>query len=259
MTEATSMKRSLIVLTCTVNPSTDVYQTRRFENDLRLRDYKKSIEFWIRFVRRNKKFDLLILENSSSISKLQDYVGEYKSFTNIKFGECQADEISQRQGISGGELRMLKESNDFFNHKDYGFVWKVTGRSRIANVRQVFYSNNGAEILADRVFVPRHALNSRIFGMSPELWEEFTTRNIIFNEGDIKPGHFESMEHYLTTFALEMEFKGFRQKSFLKTPIFLEFSGSKNKRVDSIKRRFLLVLLNPIRPLLIRLLLGSTP
>lgn len=253
------MKRSLIVLTCTVNPSTDVYKTRRFENDLRLRDYKKSIEFWIRFVQRNKKFDLLILENSSSISKLQEYVGDYKLLTNIKFGECQPDEISQRQGISGGELKMLRESNDFFDHKDYGFVWKVTGRSRIANIRQVLCSNDRAEILADRVFVPRHALNSRIFGMSPELWEEFTTRNIIFDEGDRKPGHFESMEHYLTMFALEMEFLGYRQRSFLKTPIFLELSGSKNKSVDSIKRRLLLVLLNPIRPILIKLLLGSTP
>ena len=253
------MKKNLIILTCTVRPTTNVQKTRRFETKLRLIDYQKSIEFWSKYVCKNQEFDLLILENSSSINMLRKYERKSELFTKIIFRECTQDTLSLKQGISAGELSMLRQSNNFVNHQDYNFIWKVTGRSRIANIRQVLGSIKRADIVADRVFIPRHALNSRFFGMSPECWEEFTTRKVNFNETNRSHDEFESMEHYLTAFALEMEFRGYRQRGFLKTPIFLEHSGSTNKRVDSIQRSFLLAVLNPIRPFLIRLLLGSTP
>ena len=248
--------RELIVLTCTIKP-TSITRTKRLEPELRLADYTNSINSWLKFTSK-RKYDLLIIENSDSV----DLLRKFESNENFSIMPVKKDTRSVNEGISGGEFEMLKLglTDEILNK--YEVIWKVTGRNYVSNAEKVLKFDYESNLMCERNVFPRHSCDSRVFGMKRDTWKEFLGLNPTFRNDkqfNSAPHIFDSMEHLLTIFATNLEFSGGRQTALKNSPIIFGFSGSTNKEIMSRKRRILLRIQTPFRPIINRLLLGISP
>jgi len=251
------MSNELIVLTCTLRPKSLV-DIRRKDHEVRIKDYEIAIKKWIKFSEMGD-FDLLILENSGSAYVLEDLV---LSKTNITLIQSEDDLRSSNEGISGGEFYMLKSCLNQEILDKYAFIWKVSGRNFVRNAHDALKRTGCVDVLCDRTFLVRHACDSRMFGMSSTAWIEFLSLDLRFkkkNGGFASSLTFDSMEHLLTFFVANLEFSGGVQRALAASPIFEGFSGSTNKLIVTRRRRILLRLQKPFRPLIHKLLLGVSP
>jgi len=254
--------KSLIVLTCNVTPNKNA-RIKRVSTEERLQDYCTSIQKWVRFINRSGEFELLVLENSGSIESIKERVN-VRNFTNTYFVAAPEDVTSHTFGISSGEFKMLQWLSLNWDLDSYQFVWKVTGRTYIYNAKKVLKAKNRSiDVRVDRTFVPGHFINSRIFGMRPEVLRKFLQCQPVFtlerSKNEIKNYTFESFEYLLTAFCLESEMNGAHVESFERVPIYSGSSGTLNKKINNLRRIASIVITNPLRRVATKLLVGSSP
>lgn len=249
----------LIFLTATVKvgPGNTRVKLNNFQD--RLESVVSATNLWIKFAEATNR-DLVLIENSGNLNLLKERLMDV-SKPLLSLIEAPLDTVSLHEGISAGEYGMIKHLIENQPIDEYQFIWKISGRNYCPNAGRVLRWDSEADIVASRNSWPAHLVNSRLFGMKPEIWRDFTKGEIIFSteEKFSNPRTFRSMEHYLTQFVLDQEVKGKRQTDFPQIPRFTGHSGSTNKLIDNRKRRLILMLINPLRKIIIKLLMGMTP
>jgi len=246
-------KLDLVVLTCTVVPQL-TNSVKRFDPDKRLSDYLISIERWAELCVKGA-LDVLVVENSDSMSDLQRHLSS-RSRENVQFRTVATPNLSESEGVSKGEFSMLKDS--LIEYLDnYDFIWKCSGRNFPINYNRLLFKAE-ADVVAERFTKPYFSADSRFFGMTSDLWREFTLINPGFSryEEHYSSDKFSSMEHLLTRFVTDLGFRGKVITSFPEIPIFKEKSGSLDKQIMSRKRVISLKALNRIRKILRKMSLG---
>ena len=174
------------------------------------------------------------------------------------------DTKSQFEGNSAGEFQILKELLERgLVSNEIDLIWKVTGRLAVPNFKKICIGEN-SDFIVNRLYTPTHLIDTRIIAFSPSSFREVFSKNPIFTMGiyskkDEGTQIYSSLEHFITLEVLHSEIRGLRVKSMRQVPIFVGYSGTSNKVIDgnlsSLKKK----LANFIRPVVVRLLTGSTP
>jgi len=235
---------------------------KRSDIRVRLDDYSYAIGEWSALSKK-LGFRILVAENSKSIEDLRANLLHLEN-QNLGFVQVKEDMRSHHEGNSAGEYQMLKEILDTgVIPTDIEFIWKVTGRLFIRNFNQLT-PTDCPDLIVNRFYNPIHIVDTRIIGFSQKKFETLFSRNprFIADRNLIPNGEqstYSSLEHFITLEALDSEFQGEIVKSMKKVPIFMGHSGTSNKVIDGSVSRRKKQLANFIRPLIIRLLVGSTP
>jgi hypothetical protein len=234
----------------------------------RIQDYLSALPPLLEVCGR-LSLDTLIIENSGNLNLLKAAIESHLYSTRaltgeIHYLEAPKDYRSAQEGISGGEFSMLLSAKDIICEGSYKYIWKIGGRNFIYNLERILLPKARADIFAERCFVPRHAVSSRIFGMSAEMWSLFLDEKVVFDlfwgsEGKFSQATFQSMEHYLTSFITDQEFSGASQLPLRELPIFAGMSGSGNKPLTSRSGKRNIMLTRPFRRIAEKLLLGVSP
>ncbi len=259
---------SLVVFTCSVVPQVGENAIKRGGAQERIQDYLSALPPLLEVCGR-LSLDTLIIENSGNLNLLKAAIESHLYSTRaltgeIHYLEAPNDYRSAQEGISGGEFSMLLSAKDIICEGSYKYIWKIGGRNFIYNLERILLPKARADIFAERCFVPRHAVSSRIFGMSAEMWSLFLDEKVVFDlfwgsEGKFSQATFQSMEHYLTSFITDQEFSGASQLPLRELPIFAGMSGSGNKPLTSRSGKRNIMLTRPFRRIAEKLLLGVSP
>jgi hypothetical protein len=259
---------SLVVFTCSVVPQVGENAIKRGGAQERIQDYLSALPPLLEVCGR-LGLDTLIIENSGNLDLLKAAIESHLYSTRaltgeIHYLEAPKDYRSAQEGISGGEFSMLLSAKDIICQGSYKYIWKIGGRNFIYNLERILRPRARADIFAERCFVPRHAVSSRIFGMSAEMWSLFLDEKVVFDlfwgsEGKFSQATFQSMEHYLTSFITDQEFSGASQLPLREFPIFAGMSGSGNKPLTSRSGKRNIMLTRPFRRIAEKLLLGVSP
>jgi hypothetical protein len=171
------------------------------------------------------------------------------------------DQKSHLQGNSAGEFRILQElvGLQAIIHP-YDYLWKVTGRLFIPNFHKIANNATG-EVVVNRLYAAKHQIDARIIGFTPKLFTLMFDQNVVFTPVFPKEGasSYQSMEHYLTQKTLDIEISGVAVTTMKQVPIFVGVSGTSNKTIDNFTSRCKKNVSNLLRPVIIKLLAGSSP
>lgn len=249
------MAKNLLILTATIAPQTEK-SIIRLDKNTRLNDYKIALEFYRKNLDSN--FDILFVENSDSIHLIES---DYKSIRKVKFIQAPLDNRSLVSGKSAGEIEMLKFLCLKNYLEKYDYIWKVTGRLVIKNINELVKENT-SDIYVYR-FREAHSCDSRFFGMRYELFCNFASKKISFEENADNMekrllNAFQSMEYYLAYFCVQMSEIGLRLSTPIHIPYYVGFGASTGKKLNTIKFRLFFFLTNKLRRFAIRVLGGYT-
>lgn len=255
------MHNHLIILTCTVKTKMTVGM-KRSEIGLRLNDYISAINNWSTLSKK-LGFQILVVENSNSIEDLSSNLSNLEN-PNLKFVQLKEDMRSHHEGNSAGEYQMLKEILDIgILQKETEIIWKITGRLFISNFKQLVPTET-SDLIVNRFYDPKHIVDTRVIGFSQNEFETLFSMNPLFTLHSKNPssgdqGSYSSLEHLVTLRVLNSELDGNIVRTMKKVPIFRGHSGTSNKVIDGSLSRIKKQLGNLIRPLILKLLVGSTP
>jgi len=259
---------SLVVFTCSAVTQVSENVLKRGGAQERIQDYLSALPPLLGVCAR-LGLDTLIIENSGNLDLLkvaiESHFDSARALTaEIHYLEAPRDYRSAQEGISGGEFSMLLSAKDIICDGRYKYIWKIGGRNFIYNLERILRPKARADIFAERCFVPRHAVSSRVFGMSAEMWSLFLDEKVVFEPHWGSGRHysqntFQSMEHYLTSFITDREFSGASQLSLNELPIFAGMSGSGNKPLTSRSGKRNIILTRRFRRIAEKLLLGVSP
>jgi len=255
------MSKHLIILTCTVKTKMTEGMNRS-DSEVRLNDYISAITKWSN-LSKELGFGILVAENSNSIEDLRRDLLLLNN-PNLKFVQLKEDIRSHLQGNSAGEYQMLKEIVELgIIPREIGVIWKITGRLFVRNFNQILPTDS-PDLIVNRFYNPKHIVDTRIIGFSQNKFDTLFSSNPIFiSENNVIPSGdqetYSSLEHLVTLNVLQSEFRGEIVKSMNKVPIFIGHSGTTNKEIDGKGSRFKKQVANYIRPMILKLLVGSTP
>lgn len=257
------MHNHCVVLTCTVNPHSDV-AVARIDPEVRLNDYITSIAKW-HTLSSKLNFNILVLENSNSIELLKSGLPS-SVVKDISFHQSEADLDSRKNGISSGEFAMLNESIAILNKmEDIEYCWKVTGRLFVNNFAKLT-KPAGNEMWVNRFYKPRHIIDTRFFGIPLTMYSEVFSKNVNFalskdfrKSLSLKSDEFQTMEDFLTRICFELEAIGWRVQSFSQIPIFEGVSASTGKKLDNWDTKIQIKLANAVRKIAVKMISGSLP
>jgi hypothetical protein len=131
------MSPSVIVMTATIQPPSNMPDSGRKDPDLRLNDYLEALSFYLDI--DNKYVDRIIFtENSGSdLSQLKELVELKKSGKKVEFISF-TSKCEPRFGKGYSELYLLDKTimeSSLLAEKDV--IWKVTGRLRFKNLERL--------------------------------------------------------------------------------------------------------------------------
>jgi hypothetical protein len=252
-----NISKELICLMATVKVHSNIQNVKHLKESLRLEEIRQAVAAWEKYARKTHK-DLILLENSGYGEILQkDF--QAQSF-NVEVFCVPESGGTPPVEISSGEFGMMQFLSEIVKISQYDFVWKAPGRNFCINARRVL-SRGSADIVASRIRTPQHYINTRMFGMTPALWLKLTSNNCNFSTTSPNSSKlvYQSMEHLITQFVLDQESSGRVQIDFPKVPRFTGIAASSGKVIDNRRRRILVILTNPMRKLIVKLLLGNVP
>ena len=255
------MQNHLIILTCTVKTKM-TEGMKRSDSEVRRNDYITAITKWSK-LSKELGFGILVVENSNSIEDLRrDLL--WLNNPNLKFAQLREDMRSHNEGNSAGEYQMLKEVVELgIIPSEIEVIWKATGRLFVRNFNQILPTDS-PDFIVNRFYNPKHIIDTRIIGFSQNKFEtlfssnpRFISDTTLIPSGDDQT--YSSLEHLVTLNALQSEFRGEIVRSMKKVPIFSGHSGTLNKVIDGAGSYLKKQLANSIRPIILKLLVGSTP
>jgi len=251
----------LVILTCTVKTKM-TKGMKRSESGVRLDDYTKAIIQWSNLSKK-LGFRILVVENSNSIRDLQSKL-LFLENPNLEFVQLREDLRSHFEGNSAGEHQMLKEILDMgIISDDVDLIWKVTGRLYISNFSHLI-PRDCPDLILNRFYNPVHLVDTRIIGFSQKIFykifsvdSKFVVDKNLANHENLD-AH-SSLEHLLTLEAVYAELRGDSVEGMRKVPIFKGYSATSNKLIDGFISSKKKKIANLIRPLIIKLLVGTIP
>lgn len=255
------MHDQLIILTCTLKTKM-TKGMKRSDIGVRRNDYIRAITEWSN-LSKELGFKILVVENSNSIEDLR---AGLKSLNNrsIEFVQLREDMRSHREGNSAGEYQMLKEVVELgIIPAEIGLIWKITGRLFVRNFKQILPSDY-PDLIVNRLYAPKHIVDTRIIGFSQTKFSSLFSNNPRFSS-EVKLNSncmqkvYSSLEDLVSINVLHSEISGDLVRSMNKVPIFIGNSGTSDKVIDGTISRLKKQLANSIRPIVIKLLVGSTP
>ena len=250
--------KHLILLTCTVKTRM-TSNMKRSDPVVRLNDYVKSIRRWNQLAKKNN-WRIVIAENSNSIDSIKNSLTSAE-IGNLQFIPTRLDNESHLEGNSKGEFNILQEliSVHAPNYK-HDYLWKITGRLFIPNFPKIANNATG-ELVVNRLHASKHQIDARIIGFKPILFKSMFSQSVIFSHHypRVYESSYESMEHFLTQKTLDLEISGATISTMEQAPIFIGISGTSNKRIDDFTSRNKKRIANLLRPIVIKLLAGSSP
>ena len=255
------MHNQLILLTCTVKTKM-TEGMKRSNIDVRRNDYIKAITAWSD-LSKELGFRILVVENSNSI---EDLHANLKTLKNpwVEFVQLKEDMRSHHEGNSAGEYQMLKEVVELgIIPAEIGLIWKVTGRLFVRNFKQISPSDY-PDLIVNRFYNPKHIVDTRIIGFSQTKFSSIFSSNPRFTpetklNSNCKQKAYSSLEDLVSINVLHSEISGDVVRTMNKVPIFIGNSGTSDKAIDRTTSRLKKQLANSIRPLVVKLLVGSTP
>jgi len=235
---------------------------KRSDIGVRRNDYVRAITEWSN-LSKELGFRILVVENSNSIEVLRRDLLLLNN-PNLEFVQLKEDFRSHHEGNSAGEYQMLKEILELgVIPSEIGLIWKVTGRLFVRNFNQILPTDY-PDLIVNRFYNPKHIVDTRIIGFSQNKFgtlfssnPRFISDNNVILSGDQET--YYSLEHLVSLNVLHSEFSGEIVRSMNKVPIFSGHSGTSNKVIDGTLSRLKKQLANSIRPLILKLLVGSTP
>jgi len=250
--------KHLILLTCTVRTRM-TSNMKRSDPVVRLNDYVKSIKRWNELAQKNN-WRVVIAENSNSTDSIKNSLTSAE-ISNLQFIPARLDDESHLEGNSKGEFNILQEliSVQVPNYK-HDYLWKITGRLFIPNFPKIANNATG-ELVVNRLYASKHQIDARIIGFKPNLFNSMFNQSVIFSQQypRVYVNSYESMEHFLTQKTLDLEISGATISTMEQVPIFIGISGTSNKRIDDFTSRNRKRISNLLRPIVIKLLAGSSP
>lgn len=212
------------------------------------------------------KIDIAIVENSNSIDILKKELLSSKSFrrhaNRVFFVKGKLDRFSVEQGISAGEHRMLKDALYLLKRNNYQTIWKLSGRIRIRNLDKILLESSG-DLIANRYFGNGHVFDTRIFGMSKIVFQDFINNIPIYTTKPTKIGSkqisYSSIELYLAKYSYDIENYGMSVNSLARIPLYWGFSASTGKKLNTFKSFLVTTLANLIRRIVVKGLIGIAP
>jgi hypothetical protein len=256
-----NMKNQLVILTCTVRTKMTTGM-KRFEEDVRREDYIKAIRAWSKLSEK-LGFRILVAENSNSLESLKSNLVSIDN-SKLEFVQTQEDQISHIEGNSAGEFKILKEILDMGLIPEYiDMVWKVTGRLYVRNFQEIVPPNK-PDFVVNRFYSPSHLIDTRVIGFSKKSYQTFFSQDPKFTSANHSApiqnrGTYSSFEHLATIEILHSEIGDGIVKTMTKVPIFTGYSATSNKQIDGTLSRFKKRVTNHFRPIIVKLLVGSTP
>lgn len=255
------MNHQLIILTCTVKTKM-TEGMKRSDIDVRRNDYIKAITEWSD-LSKELGFRILVVENSNSIEDLYENLKMLKN-PWIKFVQLKEDMRSHHEGNSAGEYQMLKEVVELgIIPAEIVLVWKITGRLFIRNFKQILPSDY-PDLIVNRFYNPKHIVDTRVIGFSRTKFASIFSSNPRFTSemklnSNCNQKVYSSLEDLVSINALHSEISGDVVRTMNKVPIFIGNSGTSDKPIDGTTSRLKKQLANSIRPLVVKLLVGSIP
>jgi hypothetical protein len=236
---------------------------KRNTTSTRMNDYKMSVIKWSTLASRTG-LNVLIIENSGNAENLQEALSG-KILQNVSFFQCRRDTLSKTHGNSAGEFKMLAESiSEIRNFSQVKYCWKVTGRVYIKNFTRIARGQLGA-MTVNRFYKPAHLIDTKLFGCTTDVFCQIFSQHPNFsieNKRDKVKLEFnntyDSMEDFVTLKALQIESSGLYAKSMEQIPRYSGISATINKPLSSVRTEILTIFANILRPLITKLLLGST-
>ncbi len=255
------MDNQLVILTCTVKTKMTAGMKRSEEN-VRREDYLKAIRAWSNLSEK-LGFRILVAENSNSLEILKSHLADINN-SKLDFLQTQEDQRSHIEGNSAGEFEMLKEILNFgLIPEDIEMVWKVTGRLFVPNFQEIVPTGK-PDFVVNRFYSPIHLVDTRVIAFSKSSYQSFFSQDPRFTsvanlELDLNQDTYSSFEHLATIEVLHSEIRNLNVKSMAKVPIFIGYSATSNKQIDGTISRFKKRVTNYFRPIIVKLLVGSTP
>ena len=184
--------------------------------------------------------------------------------SKLEFVQTEEDQRSHIEGNSAGEFKILKEISDIGLIPEYiDMVWKVTGILFVRNFHEIVPSNN-PDFVVNRFYSPIHLIDTRVIGFSKKSYQILFSQDPKFtsdyHSAPIQnQGTYSSFEHLATIEVLHSEICNGIIKTMTKVPIFTGYSATSNKQIDGALSRFKKRVANYFRPIIVKLLVGSTP
>lgn len=226
------MKKTVLILTGTILPQTNLNIVRD-DTQVRIKDYEYAINFY-----QNKldpRIDIIFVENSNSINLLKSVD---LNQSRVKFVQAPIDSKSLNSGKSAGEFEMLKYLGKNGYLSNYDFIWKVTGRIIIGNIKKLSADVN-CEISVFR-YKDTHSCDTKFFGMNKENFKLFINQPIEFDEksrdrNDLFSCKFQSIENYLAFFCTRRAETNIDISSPKIIPHYKGVSASTGKNLNTFK------------------------
>lgn len=259
------LNKHLIICTCTVKPK--VYKLlKRNDPTVRLQDYVMSLINLYVLLKDISNVDMVIVENSGSIDLIKQEMLKIEpsllTQNKVSFIAGRIDKVSRFQGISAGEHLMLNDVLHNSNLYAYDYIWKLSGRLQVDNLLNIVLKAD-SDIVANRFFTTNHVFDSRLFGMSFRVFDDFARRIPIYTTQigklDAKTLKFTSIELYLAQYSLKIENCGLKVKGLAEIPIYRGTSASTGKKLDTPKSLFAIRISNLVRRIAIKSLIGIGP
>lgn len=181
MEKINDSQSTLIFLTGTVKPSTNIYLTKLLDPVIRKSQYIEAITFYL----KHTNCKILFVENSGT--DISSFFLNSKYLKRLEFINFYGNEYDASLGKGFGEMEIIEkaiEKSTFF--KNANFIFKITGRYKILNIKKFLKrikNEKDVEATADLRNNLRYS-DSFIFGAVVDFFELLVLQKKYLNDSE---------------------------------------------------------------------------
>ncbi len=223
---------TVLLLTAAIDPG-NVYGMKRVDKSNRLEDYKNSLKLWL--TRQDSIKKIVFCENTNSdLSEIQKIINSHKDDKEVELLSFYGQNFDMSKGKGYGEGISIKYSLQHSKFlKECRYFLKATGRLYIKNIEEII---NNLSVDCD------------ISSMFTSNLKTINTQLIFFRK-EIFINHFiDEYEHVDDSNGMFLEnIYAFKVLELLPTklnwqpsirPYFIGYSGTDNKKINTVKYSF---------------------
>jgi len=132
---------NILIMTATITPPADVPFLARTDPNVRIKDYEAALRFYISLLGRVLDAIVFVDNSNSDISTLQAIAQQSGVAEKVEFVVFNGLDYPSNYGRAYGEFKLLDyamaQSQIIQQQSESAKIWKVTGRYRIKNLRQI--------------------------------------------------------------------------------------------------------------------------
>jgi hypothetical protein len=172
------MNKNIILLTATITPPQNAAQLRRIDPLVRLQDYEKAFEFYLKKIKQGVIFSIVFSDNSNSdLKTLRNLVNKYDLLKQVEFISFEGLDYPPAYGRGYGEFKMLdyvmSNSRLIRDADPTSNVWKITGRYILENIEGVIRTKPLlAQFYCNYRNIPRYWVDLYVLCWSRNYYEQ---------------------------------------------------------------------------------------